>query len=161
MLRKVKREGETLLDELRREMGRRRERNSRYSIRAFARDLDVDHSSLSQILRGRRRCGLLLAAQIGRKLGLTGAALISHVAGRAARLSQRILFLVSLPEFRPDSRWIADVLGASVDDVNLAVAALAREGRLLMDSPTSWRRARARRRLPFSKSPAARARKGA
>jgi hypothetical protein len=158
MLGTVRRGGETLLDQLRREMRRRRERNSRYSIRAFARDLDIDHASLSQILDGRRPFGPALAARLGRRLGLTGAALASCAASRDPRLSQSLLGLVSLPEFRPDSRWIAEVLGASVDDVNLAVAALAREGRLRMVSQTRWRRARARRRLPFSSVPA---RKGA
>ena len=39
---------------LRRELARRSERNSRYSLRAFARDLDCDHATLSQWLRGKR-----------------------------------------------------------------------------------------------------------
>src|SRR3954452_14080461 len=41
-------------DYLNRELARRRQRNSRYSLRAFARDLDCDHATLSQWLRGTR-----------------------------------------------------------------------------------------------------------
>src|SRR3954447_4692041 len=41
-------------DFLRRELGRRQDRNSRYSLRAFARDLACDHATLSQWLRGAR-----------------------------------------------------------------------------------------------------------
>jgi transcriptional regulator with XRE-family HTH domain len=37
------------------ERERRRAVNPRYSLRSFARDLSVDHSTLSQILRGKRR----------------------------------------------------------------------------------------------------------
>jgi hypothetical protein len=39
---------------LRAELTRRCARNSSYSLRAFARSLDVDHATLSQLLRGRR-----------------------------------------------------------------------------------------------------------
>ena len=41
-------------DFLRRELARRQQRNARYSLRAFARDLDCDHATLSQWLRGTR-----------------------------------------------------------------------------------------------------------
>jgi transcriptional regulator with XRE-family HTH domain len=41
-------------DYLNRELARRRQRNSRYSLRAFARDLNCDHATLSQWLRGTR-----------------------------------------------------------------------------------------------------------
>jgi transcriptional regulator with XRE-family HTH domain len=41
-------------DFLKRELTRRQARNPRYSLRAFARDLDCDHATLSQWLRGTR-----------------------------------------------------------------------------------------------------------
>lgn len=42
------------VDFLSRELTRRQQRNPRYSLRAFARDLDCDHATLSQWLRGTR-----------------------------------------------------------------------------------------------------------
>lgn len=41
-------------DFLKRELERRQQRNERYSLRAFARDLDCDHATLSQWMRGGR-----------------------------------------------------------------------------------------------------------
>ena len=49
-----------------------------------------------------------------------------------------ILELLKLPEFRPDSRWIARVLDLSVDDVNLALQRLLRLGMLRMNSRERW-----------------------
>jgi len=37
------------------ELARRRAKNRRYSLRAFARDLGLHHTSLSRILRGGQR----------------------------------------------------------------------------------------------------------
>lgn len=161
MLGKEERREKGLEDALEIELARRRSKNPRYSLRAFARDLRLDHASLSQILRGARAIGPGLRVRMGRRIGLTGAALAALAISPGARLSKNLLSLLSFPEFRPDSRWIAGVLGCTVDDVNVTLAHLAREGRLRMDSPTSWRRARARRRLPFSKPGAARAQEGA
>jgi uncharacterized protein (TIGR02147 family) len=49
-----------------------------------------------------------------------------------------ILELVRLREFRPDSRWVARVLGLSVDEVNVALQRLLRLGLLTMDGPDCW-----------------------
>jgi hypothetical protein len=40
----------------------------------------------------------------------------------------RILRLCRTSEFRPDCRWIAGQIGASVDDVNLALSRLLKLG---------------------------------
>jgi hypothetical protein len=42
----------------------------------------------------------------------------------------RILRLCRTSEFRPDCRWIVGQIGASVDDVNLALSRLLRLGLL-------------------------------
>jgi uncharacterized protein (TIGR02147 family) len=47
------------------------ERNSRYSMRAFARDLGLSASGLSQILSGRQGLSRASADKIGKRLGLT------------------------------------------------------------------------------------------
>jgi uncharacterized protein (TIGR02147 family) len=43
-----------------------------------------------------------------------------------------------LPDFKPDSRWIARVLNLTVDEVNLALARLLRLGLLEMVSADEW-----------------------
>jgi uncharacterized protein (TIGR02147 family) len=49
-----------------------------------------------------------------------------------------ILELTRLPAFRPDTRWIARVLGLSPDEVNIAASRLARLGLLKMVSRSRW-----------------------
>jgi len=49
-----------------------------------------------------------------------------------------ILELIRLPEFKPDSRWIARVLNLQVDEVNLALARLLRLGLLEMVAVDKW-----------------------
>lgn len=55
-----------LLDELR----RRQARNVRYSLRAFARALDMDPSTLSKILRGKRALSMRKAFDLAMRLQL-------------------------------------------------------------------------------------------
>ena len=140
------------------ELGRRCARNPRYSLRAFARHLGVDHSTLSQILRGRRALGPTAIGRMGRKLGLDAATLHlyveveRHERARAAappsaaeQLTRdaiavlaephhlALLELTQLPDFRADVRWAARVLGVSADDVNIALSRMARIGLLRME----------------------------
>jgi uncharacterized protein (TIGR02147 family) len=49
-----------------------------------------------------------------------------------------ILELTRLESFRPDSRWIARVLGISADEVNVALQRLIRLDLLDMETPTRW-----------------------
>src|SRR5277367_6337903 len=53
------------------ELSRRCERNPRYSVRAFARALDINDGALSQILSGKRVPAYRTAQRIIRSLGLT------------------------------------------------------------------------------------------
>ena len=55
---------------LQQELARRCSRNSQYSLRSFALQLDKDHSTLSQLLRGKRPMTEKTIEQIGSKLGL-------------------------------------------------------------------------------------------
>jgi transcriptional regulator with XRE-family HTH domain len=52
------------------ELARRAGRNPRYSLRAFARHLGVDHSTLSQWLRGRRTISSRAIERLGARLRL-------------------------------------------------------------------------------------------
>lgn len=49
-----------------------------------------------------------------------------------------ILELLRLAEFKPDSRWIARVLGITTDEVNVALNRLIRLGMLSMEASDRW-----------------------
>jgi uncharacterized protein (TIGR02147 family) len=141
------------------ELARRCGRNAQYSLRAFALHLGVDHSTLSQWLRGRRPITPRSIETIGAKLNLTAEVVQQYIerSGRddgpaisadvltgdtmsviADWFHFAILELTRLEEFRCDSRWIARVLDISVDEVNLAVQRLIRLGLLDMESADRW-----------------------
>lgn len=147
------------------ELARRCATNEQYSLRAFARSLGVDHSSLSQMLRGKRRITAPMIADLCERLGVDvgrterfmaaasvntreipsaaydaiiqlardAAELLSECSGHA------ILELLRLREFRPDSRWIGEMLGISADEVNIALQRLLRLGLLEMTDAAHWR----------------------
>ncbi|MBI1853189.1 MAG: TIGR02147 family protein [Planctomycetes bacterium] len=145
------------------ELARRCAANVQYSLRAFAMHLDVDHSTLSQILRGKRALTEKTIESLGNHLGLDRATIERYVAnerrfattpavvdGEILELTRdavnlvsdwyhwAILELVRLDDFRPDSRWIAQVLGITVDEVNLALSRLLHLGLLEMVDRTHW-----------------------
>lgn len=149
---------------LERELARRCAANERYSLRAFARDLRIHHSTLSQLLRKRRRVTPAAVKRLGARLRLDApsiercalaaaqATLRDAPALRAARALAAdafaaleewphlaILELSRLPEFQADSRFVARVLGIGVDEVNVALQRLLRLGLLEMSSATAWR----------------------
>ncbi|HKE02094.1 MAG TPA: TIGR02147 family protein [Planctomycetota bacterium] len=144
------------------DLARRCAGNPHHSLRAYAMHLGVDHSTLSQILRGKRALTATTIEKLGARLDLAPAVVDAYAAReRAASLSTHdgegerrlaadaasvvadpthsaILELVSLAEFRADSRWIASVLGIDVDEVNVALHRLLRLGLLRMESRERW-----------------------
>ncbi|MGH7178087.1 MAG: DUF4423 domain-containing protein [Tepidisphaeraceae bacterium] len=145
------------------ELARRCARNSRYSLRAFALSLRVNHSTLSQILRGKRAITSQTIRRLGARLKLDRYAIEQFVAelnrqsagadgpirdadelarDMSAAVAEwqhhAILELVELPEFRADSRWLARVLDLSTDEVNIALQRLLRLGMLEMSSCDKW-----------------------
>ena len=145
------------------ELARRCARNKQYSLRAFAKFLEMDHSTLSQLLRGTRRITDRTVRRCGIRLGLDEESVIEFMRAKnsesasneAALVEVRkmasdtasliaewqhhaILELVRIRDFRPDSRWIARVLGLSIDEVNVALQRLLRLGLLSMDAPDRW-----------------------
>jgi uncharacterized protein (TIGR02147 family) len=144
------------------ELARRCAKNPNYSLRAFAKNLGVNHSTLSQIMRGRRALTRQTIERLGARLKLSAgeiarftsalqrpveadgtireASLLAHDTACAIAQWQHhaILELLRLPEFRPDSRWIARVLDLSVDEVNISLQRLLRLGMLEMRSRDKW-----------------------
>jgi hypothetical protein len=96
------------------EFARRRSVNPRYSLRAFARSIDVEHSTLSQLLRGKRPMTWKSIGRIARTVRWPGASVLK----------------VSSQETRFDSRSVARQLGVSVDEVNIALTDLCLFGLL-------------------------------
>ncbi|MBI3406181.1 MAG: TIGR02147 family protein [Acidobacteria bacterium] len=148
---------------LQQELARRCAKNPQYSLRAFARQLGMDHSTLSQVLRRKRALTPEVIRKLGARLRLDRASVSSFVEherqfGAGPSSAQRevqqlthdtvnlvsdwyhyaILELVRLKEFRPDTRWIARVLGITTDEVNVALQRLIRLGMLDMRSRKEW-----------------------
>ena len=144
------------------ELARRCAENPQYSLRAFAKYLGIDHSSLSQLLRGKRQFTEKTIRKFGVRLGLDEAVIVGWIqeeqrlaqseesAHQVRQLTQdvaslmtdvnhyAILELTRIQGFQPDSRWIARVLGISVDEVNIALQCLIRLGLLEMVSTDQW-----------------------
>ena len=94
---------------LQEEFFRRKKLNPRYSLRAFALSVGLDHSTVSQLLRGKRPITRKSVCWIGNKLRWNGASILQISGPCAARF---------------DSRFIAKRLGLSVDEVNIALTDL-------------------------------------
>ena len=145
------------------ELARRCAKNPKYSLRAFADQLGIDHSSLSQMLRQRRAITPRAIRLMGTRLKLDESAIeafvereatlaaapspqLQHVRELSKDLASvvcdlshfAILELVRLKSFKPDSRWIARVLGLTVDEVNLAITRLLHLGLLEMSERGRW-----------------------
>jgi transcriptional regulator with XRE-family HTH domain len=157
--------GEMLFGErLSREFESRRKRNPRYSMRAFAGFLDVDHSTLAQILRGTRRVPVNRVRAWARKLNVSTEETAAYIAAEHAPDAQtaqrqhqlrhwiaeakaltsepvhwQILRLCPAAEFNADCRWIAAKIGVSVDAVNLALSRLLRLRLLQVNGTGKWK----------------------
>lgn len=151
-------------EKLKREFEARREKNSRYSLRAFAAFLGTDHSTLSQILRAKRPICANAVRAWGEKLGMTPEETAVYVAAQYVpdpsttrrheqlrhwtaeamaivneRIHWHILRLLHSRSFQADCRWIAAEIGTSVDQVNLALSRLLRLRLLEMARSGKWR----------------------
>ena len=119
-----------------RELLIRRTRNPRYSLRAFALALGADHSTLSQIIRGRRRATTRVIRSLGPKIGMHAADI---EAACAVENDDAVLLAIARPAFRPDTRWIATVAGITIDEVNVALQRLLYRGAIAMSARNEWR----------------------
>ncbi|MBK9385708.1 MAG: TIGR02147 family protein [Planctomycetes bacterium] len=153
-------------ERLQAELARRCAANPQYSLRAFALDLDIDHASLSQLLRGKRALTETTIERLGQRLGCGAPELAAFVRRERLRgavvgelattqaiqtLSQyaaaivtdwehlALLELTHVASFRPDVGWIARVLGITTDAVTLALNRLLHLGLLVMEDERTWR----------------------
>lgn len=143
---------------LQKELIRRIENNRYYSLRSFARFLQVEPSSLSKILRGKRQISAKMAARLTERLGLpesyakaSSGRESSSSLNRYRRLGEdtfrmmsdwyhyAILELVSLDNFVPNIRWVASRLQLGVTEAKLAVDRLCQLGFLEILSNGDWK----------------------
>jgi plasmid maintenance system antidote protein VapI len=139
------------------ELAERCANNQQYSLRSFALHLGIDHSTLSQLLRGKRKLTDAAIQKLGAALKLGPDEVLFYLAyhqrwpvadpglDEATRLTRdaaemiadwyhyAILELTRLESFRADSSWVARVLGISTDEVNIALVRLCHLGLLTMD----------------------------
>ena len=124
----------------------RSKRNPCYSLRAFALNLELNPSTLSQLLRGKRPISPKMRGHLACRLGMTPKQ-IQHFdqGGEYDQLSMdvfevssdwhyfAILELMLLKNFRPDPKWVAKSLSLKVSVVDEAIERLVRMGFLAID----------------------------
>jgi transcriptional regulator with XRE-family HTH domain len=119
------------------EFERRRSANPRYSLRAFARDLSVDHSTLSRLLRGKRRLTVRTVRALGAALRLPPR-IIAELC--ALENEAAVLSLLTHKNFQPESRWVSTVAGIPLDEVNITLHRLLRKRTMVMRTTSRWQR---------------------
>ncbi|MEO8028181.1 MAG: DUF4423 domain-containing protein [Bryobacteraceae bacterium] len=150
-------------DRLEAEFAARRDKNARYSLRAFAAFLGTDHSTLSQILKGLRPVPVAQVRSWARKLGLSHEEASVFVAAEhtlappdAAREAQlrhwtaeamaivtepvhwQIVDLSRRHDFVAETRWVAMQAGVSIDSANIAFSRLLRLGLIQSGASGKW-----------------------
>jgi uncharacterized protein (TIGR02147 family) len=139
-------------------------RNPHFSLRSFAKQLGIDHSTLSQVLRGRRRLSTRVLEAVRKRMGLSAEAVRAYTQGSRQKKNSKnlpaslrsfhfyldtfqllyawhhyaILELIQVQGFQPDSNWIANTLGIAVGDVNIALQRLLRLRLLEMSGRKGW-----------------------
>ncbi len=133
---------------LQEELASRQRVNPSYSIRAFARSLDMHHASVSAILRGERSIPSTQLDRIAANLGLSPAErVLMHQSAHPKKTEKRrlleeerhfriiaewehtaILSLMDLKVFKPNAKWIGRRLGITTDRAATCLETLLREG---------------------------------
>lgn len=138
------------------EFRKRSERNSRYSLRAFAKSLGISHTVLSLVMAGKRTPSKQLTAKVYREIGFTDlwdyrAVPLETFEKIANWIHYAILSLVELKSFQKDPAWIAQRLNISTVQAREAVADLVRHGHL-KQSDDGWHQATPPIAVPLQKT---------
>jgi len=142
--------------------------NSKFSLRSFARKLDVNPSTLSQILAGKRPVTRKRFIHFSEKLSLTPQehehffksitnSKIKNRPSSPERDEQHyqdltmdtfaiisdwyhfaILELIEIKGFKEDFKWIAKTLGISINEAKIAIDRLKRVGILKVNKDDKW-----------------------
>lgn len=146
---------------LRSEFLRRCKKNPQYSIRAFARQLDVDASTLAKILKGSRKIQDRAVVTYGKKLGMTPKQLRKFMKNEPLNFETvddlpfhdltldafhvisdwyhyAILELMSVKDFSADFAWIAKTLSIKEKEAQEAFERLVRLRMLAVSPDGKW-----------------------
>lgn len=142
---------------LKEQLAQRCKKNPAYSLRAFANLMGVSHSTLSQVLSGKRPISKKLMKKAAEVLALSPADLVNYKISRDITFEEQftslqledfevqgdwihdaILELTHLKCFQPRVSWIAKVLEVNVHQVNAAKERLQRVGLLKIDRKGKW-----------------------
>lgn len=125
-----------VVQRLQTELASRCEKNSKYSLRAFARQLDVSPTLLSLVMNGHRAPSAALEARVNDRLGENLS--LDRFRAINSRLAYAILSLTKTFDFKRDAAWIALRLGSTVHEVRAKLSALESSGLL-----KNWKQATA------------------
>ena len=151
---------------LQQELIGRCQKNPNYSLRSFARALDVSSSALSAMLNGKRTITLSSIDRLGTAIGLEpkdinryklaarqnkfglGAELASQEEFQQITLDTyaiisdwyhyAILELIRVKNFEPDVAWVCKSLGITKSEANIAIERLQRTGFLEITHSGKW-----------------------
>ncbi|MBC7743463.1 MAG: TIGR02147 family protein, partial [Bdellovibrionaceae bacterium] len=154
-------------DFLNNEFSLRQKKNSKYSLRMFAKFLNIDSSRLSKILKKQRPVSEELIQQLGVRLQLSPKKIEVFISGTKKpydkknemmaipieqhyqlRLDQitlisewqhyALLELMKHENFRTDKKWIAEQLGQPPEVIELVIQRLERVGLLKITDKGEW-----------------------
>lgn len=151
---------ETFRDFLHATLESRIRKNPKYSLRAFARDLRINDSTLSQLLSGKRTVTIKHIEQLGASLKLTSATIRKYLKNTSKNLSDNkiefsqmtvdsfsmmadwfhdaILELLKVSDFQPDESYISKALGIHISQARGAIQRLKRLGLISADEGQTW-----------------------
>lgn len=150
--------GQFFIEFLRDELISRCQSNPGYSLRAFARDLEIDNSVLSKILNGKRKVGSRVINRLSNQLNLDVKTRLSFFedndCSQANQAYQQlaidsfkiisdwqhyaILELIRMDNFKSDVGFVSDTLGISILEAKAAVDRLKRVGLIEIDDSGHW-----------------------
>lgn len=156
-----------LQDQLLQRFSKLKEKNSNYTLRAYARKLGIHSGALSAILNGKRRVSRKMALRLAERLMLDPIEMDKIAASFEIKTDERILpralqlsadqhrlivewyhygilSLIQLKGFRNDSVWIAKRLNIRPSEARDAVARLIRLGLVERSGKNSLKRIEAR-----------------
>ena len=127
------------------ELERRQSRNSSYSLRSFAKFLEIDAPTLSKVLNGKKVIGEKLITRLSEKLGRSSNNFLCNgksseenfsfnllTKDQAQYLSQwyyyAILEVIELDDFQYDYKWISKRLNIPYKQVQIAITRMIRLG---------------------------------
>ncbi|MFN3453649.1 MAG: TIGR02147 family protein [Pseudobdellovibrio sp.] len=136
-------------DLLLKEFELRRHKNRQYSIRGFARDLEIDSSLLSKIINGKRIIKDKMAASLRPKFKQNSEVKtfknknlkeidVDHFKMISVWYRNAILELLFLKDFTPNTKWISDKLVIPESVVQESVEQLFRLGYLVDGPKGKW-----------------------